>query len=115
MTIGGLKSKISGKYNLQDENDIIIQFNGVQYDSKREDAIIRRKHKHVQKAAASTENNQALACGGHSNKVSRTPSPQGRKFRQTGTRTGTKGSAVIQPADAGSSHNVFARHNRNVK
>ena len=24
MTIGGLKSKISGKYNLEDENDIII-------------------------------------------------------------------------------------------
>lgn len=37
MTIGGLKSKISSKYDLEDDNDIIIQFNGVQYDSKLED------------------------------------------------------------------------------
>ena len=109
MTIGGLKSKISGKYNLEDENDIIIQFNGVQYDSKLDDQIIRRKHKHVQKAAISTENNQMLACGGNSNKISRTPSPQARRFRQTGTRTGTKGSVIIQPIDGNSSNNnIFA-------
>lgn len=137
MTIGGLKSKISSKYNLQDENDIIIQFNGVQYDSKRDthqgdtpqptgpsqvyptqgmaEQIIRRKHKHVQKAAVAGENNQMLARGGKSNKISRTPSPQARKFRQAGTRTGSKGTAM-QAIDGGSSsRNMFAQHNQNVK
>lgn len=65
--------------------------------------------------ATASENNQMLGYVGH-NKISRTPSPQARKFRQTGTRTGTKGSVIIQPIDgASSSNNIFAQHNQNVK
>ena len=45
MTIGGLKKKIQEKYNLQDENDIIIQFNGIRFDSKKNDIVIKRKNK----------------------------------------------------------------------
>jgi hypothetical protein len=88
MTIGGLKKKIQEKYNLQDENDVIIQFNGIRFDSKKNDIIIKRKNKQGQRGDGGTN-------GGPSNKISRTPSPQAHKFRQTGTRTGTKGSTTV--------------------
>jgi len=115
MTIGGLKSKVSSKYNLKDSGDVIIHFNSVRYDSKLEDQIVRRKHKHVQRVVISTENNQFVAYRGNSNKVSRTPSPKARKFRQAGTRTGTKGSVVLQSVGGATSQNKYAQHNPHVR